>query len=219
MAILELCAGYGGLGLAVQALTGDKVAYVAENGEAASLVLAERFPDAPNIGDITTYDFTQLTGQVDIITAGFSCQDISNAGPRKGISGERSRVWKDVARAVRDIRPRVVFLENVGAIRHRNRGLDAVLADLAALGYDATWTCIRASAVGAPHHRERWFCIAVPTGPIDPRLEVGDAEAGYNLPAAERSGSVSQDAHGAVEPQRLGPAPRETSWGGARTNP
>lgn len=131
----------------MEALTGDKVAYVAENGEAASLVLAERFPSVPNIGDITTYDFTRLRGEVDKITAGFPCQPVSNAGLRLGVLDERW-LWPSVARAVRDIRPRYVFLENVSAIRHRGRGHDAVLGDLATLGYDAWWTCLRASEVG-----------------------------------------------------------------------
>ncbi|MGW2513683.1 DNA cytosine methyltransferase [Streptomyces scopuliridis] len=160
MPILELCAGYGGVGMAVEALTGDKVAYVAESDEAASLVLAHRFPHAPNIGDITVYDWTQLVGLVDIVTAGFSCQDISNAGPREGISGKRSRVWKDVAKAVGVLRPRLVFLENVAVIR--SRGLDVVAKDLAAVGYDLWWTSFRASALGAAHHRDRWFGVAVP---------------------------------------------------------
>lgn len=159
MPILELCAGYGGLGMAVESLTGDKVAYVAEVDEAATKILAHRFPDAPNIGDITTYDWTQLVGLVDIITAGFPCQDISNAGRRAGIHGERSGIWKNVAEAVRVLRPRVVFLENVSAIRRR--GLDVVVGDLASLGYDVRWVSVRASAMGAAHHRDRWFCIAV----------------------------------------------------------
>lgn len=160
MPILSLCSGYEGLGMAIEALTGDKVAYVADSDKAASLVLAHRFPNAPNIGDITTYDFTQLAGLVDKITAGFSCQDISNAGPREGIDGSRSKIWKDVCRAIRDVRPEYAFLENVAAIR--SRGLDIVAEDLAAVGYDLWWTTLRASAVGAAHHRDRWFGIAVP---------------------------------------------------------
>jgi DNA (cytosine-5)-methyltransferase 1 len=165
MPILELCAGYGGLGMAVEALTGDKVAYVADNDEAASRVLAYRFPHAPNIGDISTYDWTQLVGKVDKIAAGFSCQDISNAGPREGIGGSRSRVWKDVAEAVRVIRPSHVYLENVAAIRSKDRGLHVVTGDLAEIGYDLWWTCLRASDVGAAHPRDRWFGIGVPASP------------------------------------------------------
>ena len=160
MPILELCAGYGGLGMAVEALTGDAVAYVAEVDPVACRILEARLPGAPNIGDITAYDWSPLAGQVDIVTAGFPCQDISNAGTRKGINGERSGIWKNVADAVRVLRPRLVFLENVAVIR--SRGLDVVAGDLASIGYDLRWTCLRASAVGAPHQRDRWFGLASP---------------------------------------------------------
>lgn len=159
--ILELCAGYGGVGMAVEALTGGRVAWVADNDPNKAKILERRFPGIPNLGDITLIDWSALADQdVSIITAGFPCQDISNAGKRAGIEGERSGIWANVAEAVRVLRPKLVFLENVGAIR--SRGLGRVLGDLAACGYDAQWTCYRASAVGAPHHRDRWFCVAAP---------------------------------------------------------
>ncbi|MFF7689706.1 DNA cytosine methyltransferase [Streptomyces syringium] len=160
MPILELCAGYGGIGRAVEALTGENVKIVAEIDPYASLILATRYPDARNIGDITQFDWTTITGEVDIITAGFPCQDISNAGKRAGIHGERSGIWESVLGAVRVLRPRLVFLENVSAIR--NRGLAHVLAGLAEARYDTRWCCFRASAVGAPHNRDRWFLVAFP---------------------------------------------------------
>ncbi|MER8067206.1 DNA cytosine methyltransferase [Streptomyces sp. NPDC094034] len=159
--ILELCAGYGGIGRAVEALTGDRIKIVADIDPYASLILATRYPHARNIGDITQFDWATIAGEVDIITAGFPCQDISNAGKRAGIHGERSGIWESVLGAVRVLRPRFVFLENVSAIR--NRGLAHVLAGLAACGYDARWCCFRASATGAPHMRDRWFCIATPS--------------------------------------------------------
>ncbi|MGW2467929.1 DNA cytosine methyltransferase [Streptomyces bauhiniae] len=160
MAILELCAGYGGLGIAVEQLTGDKVTVVAEVHKAACEVMAYRFPDAPNIGDVRYAPWEALRGAVDTITAGFPCQDISNAGKREGIKGERSGIWFNIADAIRIIRPRHVYLENVGAIR--NRGLDSVLTSLHEIGYDAAWTALRASDTGAPHMRDRWFCAATP---------------------------------------------------------
>lgn len=165
MPILELCAGYGGLGRAVESLTGERVRYVAEIDPYAALILGARYPHAPNIGDITTFDWSTLSGQVDIITAGFPCQDISNAGKRAGIHGARSGIWESVLGAVRVLRPRRVYLENVAAIR--NRGLAHVLGGLAACGYDAKWCCFRASATGAPHVRDRWFCIASPVADSD----------------------------------------------------
>ena len=88
-----------------------------------------------------------------MLTGGFPCQDISNAGKRAGIKGSRSSLWKHYARAISEIRPRIVFIENVAALTQR--GLDTVLCDLAKIGYDAEWHCIPASAVGAPHKRDR----------------------------------------------------------------
>lgn len=160
MPILELCAGYGGLGLAVEALTGERVRYVAENDPHASQILAARYPDAPNLGDVQVIDWAALIGEINIITAGFPCQGISNAGRRGGLSDSRSAIWFNVLDAVRVLRPEVLFLENVAAIR--TRGLAEVLAGLAESGYDAKWISLRASEIGAPHHRDRWFCVAVP---------------------------------------------------------
>ncbi|MFL4491777.1 DNA cytosine methyltransferase [Streptomyces sp. VTCC 41912] len=163
MPILGLCAGYGGLELAIEALTGDQTAFVAEIEPHASKILAHHHPEVPNLGDITTIDWHQLIGLVDIVAAGFPCQDISNAGKRVGINGTRSGIWRNVAEAIRILRPRIVFLENVAAITRR--GLDQVLGDLVAIGYDARWVCLRASDAGAAHRRDRWFCVAYPTVP------------------------------------------------------
>ncbi|WP_461296347.1 DNA cytosine methyltransferase [Streptomyces harbinensis] len=163
MPILELCAGYGGLGIAVESLTGERVRYVAEIDAAASLILDTRFPNASNLGDIRKIEWSALAGHVNIITAGFPCQDISVAGRGEGINGARSGIWRDVIEAVHVIRPEIVFLENVAVIR--KRGLSDVLGGLAEIGYDARWCCFRASGTGAPHHRDRWFCIAVPHDP------------------------------------------------------
>ncbi|WP_327073348.1 DNA cytosine methyltransferase [Kitasatospora purpeofusca] len=165
MRILELCAGYGGLGIAVEQLTAGRVVFVAETDPCASAVLAARFPDAPNLGDVRSIDWALLRGQVDVITAGFPCQDISHAGRREGIEGERSRIWADVVDAVRILRPHHLYVENVSALR--TRGLDRVAGDLAAIGYDMRWTCLRAgdAKVGAPHARDRWFAVAYPASP------------------------------------------------------
>lgn len=160
MPILELCAGYGGLALAVEALTGDVTTVVAEVHPAACKIMAARFPNAPNLGDARKIGWKALRGEVDIISCGFPCQDISDAGTRKGIEGERSGLWFTIAEAVRIIRPRHLYLENVSAIR--NRGQGAVLTSLHEIGYDTRWTTLRASDIGAAHQRERWFAIATP---------------------------------------------------------
>jgi DNA (cytosine-5)-methyltransferase 1 len=164
--ILSLCSGIGSLDYAVEKLTGDRVTLYAENSYWPALVMARRYPDARNLGDITKVDWSEVAAQhpeISIITAGFPCQDISNAGARRGISGRRSGVWKNVAEAICTIRPRYAFLENVAALR--SRGLDVVAADLAGGGYDLRWTVLRASDVGAAHRRARWFGIATPTLP------------------------------------------------------
>lgn len=161
--ILSLCSGYGGLDLAVERLTGGRTVAVAETHPAAVRVLEKRFPGAVNLGDITEADFTPWTGRVEAVAAGFPCQDISVAGKGEGIGGKRSGIWKHVARCVEIVRPRMVFLENVAVIR--SRGLDVVAGDLAAIGYDLRWTCLRASDVSAPHPRDRWFGYATPAEP------------------------------------------------------
>ncbi|MER7919428.1 MULTISPECIES: DNA cytosine methyltransferase [unclassified Streptomyces] len=162
--IVALCAGYGGLETAITAGIGGQVTTYAENDPYAAAVFAAHHPGVPNLGDITAVDWEQVRElyRPDVVAAGFPCRNISNAGRRDGINGRWSRVWKNVAEAVGVLRPRYVFLENVAAIR--SRGLDVVAADLAALGYDARWTCLRAGdpEVGAPHPRDRWFAVAYP---------------------------------------------------------
>ncbi|MFG2573191.1 DNA cytosine methyltransferase [Streptomyces sp. NPDC048481] len=162
--IVALCAGYGGLEQAIHAGMGGAPVAFADNDPHAASVFTAHHPDTPNLGDITAVDWHQVRElhRPDVIAAGFPCRNISNAGRRDGINGQWSRVWKNVAEAVGVVRPRLVFLENVAALR--SRGLDVVAADLAALGYDARWTCLRAgdAEVGAPHERDRWFAVAHP---------------------------------------------------------
>ncbi|MFE4828360.1 DNA cytosine methyltransferase [Streptomyces sp. NPDC056672] len=197
--VLALCAGYGGLEIAVQAGTGGVPVAYAESDPYAAAVFAAHHPGVPNLGDITRTDWRQVRDLYapDVIGAGFPCRNISNAGKRDGIHGQWSRVWKNVAEAVGIIRPRVVYLENVAALR--SRGLDVVAADLAALGYDVRWTCLRAGdpEVGAPHPRDRWFAVAHPSAE-NPDITAwgqwrtpapGEAQAGRARPdAGGRSG-------------------------------
>ena len=97
---------------------------------------------------------------VDVLCGGFPCQDISAAGKRVGIDGERSGLWFHYARVIGELRPRYVVVENVADLLIR--GMGRVLGDLAALGYDAEWSVVSACAVGAPHTRERVFIVAYP---------------------------------------------------------
>jgi DNA (cytosine-5)-methyltransferase 1 len=99
---------------------------------------------------------------VDVLAGGFPCQDLSYAGKGAGIDGERSGLWGEYARLIRELRPRYVVVENVTALLAR--GMGRVLGDLAACGYDAEWDCIPAAAVGAPHRRDRVWIVAYPNG-------------------------------------------------------
>lgn len=99
---------------------------------------------------------------VDLIAGGFPCQDISIAGKGAGIDGERSGLWSEFARIVRELRPEYVLVENVPALL--GRGIERVLGDLAESGYHAEWDCISAASVGAPHRRERVFIVAYAVG-------------------------------------------------------
>lgn len=94
----------------------------------------------------------------EVITGGFPCQDISFAGDGAGLTGERSGLWWQFRRTIRMVRPQFALLENVAALL--NRGMGTVLGSLASIGYDAEWDCIPASAVGAPHERDRAWIIA-----------------------------------------------------------
>jgi DNA (cytosine-5)-methyltransferase 1 len=181
----SLCTGYGGLDLGVlAALGGGRTTWVADPDPHVSAILAARMPGVPNLGDITTVDWNQVE-PVDVLTAGFPCQDISAAGRGAGIrKGTRSGIWHQVVEAVRHLRPALLVVENVAALRWRKGGLDVVLGDLAEVGYDAHWTSVRASDIGAPHRRERVFLLAYRVGtrftawaanPIGAGLEDADA--------------------------------------------
>jgi DNA (cytosine-5)-methyltransferase 1 len=161
----SLCTGYGGLDLATTQVLGGQIVWVADPDPNVSTLLAARYPDVPNLGDITSIDWATVP-PADVITAGFPCQDISTAGRGAGITaGARSGIWTHIAHAIGILQPRLVFVENVAALRWPGRGLDIVLADLATRGYHARWTCLAAADVGAPHRRNRLFLIAWPHHP------------------------------------------------------
>jgi DNA (cytosine-5)-methyltransferase 1 len=154
----SLFTGIGGIEIGFEN-QGYETTWMVEKDEYARTILRKQFPNATLYGDITEIDFRTIP-KVDIITGGFPCQDISNAGKRVGITGSRSSLWKYYHKAIREIRPQYALIENVSALT--KRGLDVVLSDLAEIGYDAEWYNISASAVGAPHRRERIFIIAYP---------------------------------------------------------
>ena len=193
MKLGSLFSGYGGLDLAAAEVLGGEVAWHCEWDDAPSKILAHHYPDIPNFRDVSLVDFTTVP-PVDVLTGGFPCQDVSLAGRRAGMrEGTRSGLWSQYARAIDELKPSLVVIENVrgllsaeadrnmepdpwsvgdGDARPSLRALGAVLGDLADLGYDAEWCGVRAADAGAPHGRFRVFVIAYPRGGRDGRRAV-----------------------------------------------
>jgi DNA (cytosine-5)-methyltransferase 1 len=152
----SLFAGIGGIDIGFER-AGFIAKWQVEIDPYCRKVLAKNFPHAERFEDVRNCGVANLSA-VDVIVGGFPCQDISNAGKRAGITGERSGLWSEYARIIRELRPRFVFVENVAALLVR--GMDVVLGDLAALGYDAEWRIVSAYDLGAPHLRERVWIVA-----------------------------------------------------------
>lgn len=218
MRIGSLFSGAGGLDLAaLELFPGASMAWHCEVQPSAAKVLAHHWPDVPNLGDVTQVDWAAIE-PVDVLTGGFPCQDVSTAGRRAGLAdGTRSGLWSHMRDAIAAMRPRWVLVENVKgllsapAIRRVEsedadlgyvgsgpvlRALGAVLGDLAGLGFDADWTCVRASQVGACHRRERVFVLAYP------------ADAGSSA-VGEYAGEPSPEEAGAQASYRSGNSDRE----------
>ena len=161
--VLDLFSGIGGFSLGLERTGGFETVAFCEIEPFPRAVLKEHWPDVPCYEDVRTLTADQLRSDgiaVDVICGGFPCQDLSYAGKGAGLEGARSGLWSEIARLVGELRPQYVIVENVSALL--SRGLGRVLGDLAEIGYGAEWHCIPASAVGAPHIRDRIWIIAYP---------------------------------------------------------
>jgi DNA (cytosine-5)-methyltransferase 1 len=159
---LALFSGAGG-GLLGSALLGWRTVCAVERDAHSAQLLAQRQNDRilepfPIWSDVCSFDGRPWRGFVDVVSAGFPCQDISPAGNGAGIHGERSGLVREAFRIVREVEPGYVCLENSSALT--TRGLDFVLGELAALGFDAEWDVFRASDVGFTHERARMWILA-----------------------------------------------------------
>ena len=188
----SLFTGYGGLDLAVEEAFEAETIWVSDVDPGANRIIAHRYPGVPNLGDVTTIDWSGVQ-RPDILSGGSPCQDLSTAGARAGmVNGTRSNLWVAMREAIAQLEPTYVVWENVrGALSARAesdlgwteglldgrppeahpkkedpalRALGRVLGDLSDLGYDARWLTLRASDVGACHRRERVFVVAHPKG-------------------------------------------------------
>mgnify|MGYP000845275774 FL=1 len=223
-----LFAGYGGLDLAVLDVFDAALEWYAEIDPAPARIMAHHHPGAPNLGDVTAVDWTNVP-PVDVITGGSPCQDLSHAGKRAGMrAGTRSGLWASMLDAVDIIRPRLVVWENVrgalsagaasgmescpgcvGDTRHGRpplRALGRVLGDLAGIGYDAAWTSLRAADVDGAHGRFRVFVVATPADADDTRRR----QHGRPLTVPTEHAAAQHMRSGDHRPLTLLPTPRAT---------
>ena len=151
----SLFAGIGGIDLGFER-AGLRCVWQCEFDEWCRGILARHWPDVPRYDDVRELSALGVR-RPDVLVGGFPCQPFSLAGKRKAQDDPR-HLWPYFARLVGDLRPAYVVGENVRGLC--NRGLDEVLGDLAALGYDAEWQVVSAASCGAPHIRERVFIVA-----------------------------------------------------------
>ena len=191
----ELFAGIGGFSLGLER-AGMECKWQVEIDPYATAVLKKHWPEVPKHEDVRAFP-PQGDYSVDLICGGFPCQDLSVAGKGAGLAGARSGLWYEFARIIGVIRPQYVLVENVSALL--TRGMDAVLGTLSTLGYDAEWHVVPASAVGAPHRRERVWIVAHANDQGQPDVPVHD-EPGCCVP--EPAGCDVADSENDRHPER-----------------
>jgi len=170
--VLDLFSGIGGFSLGLERTGGFETVAFCEIEPFPRAILAKHWPEVPCYDDVRTLTADKLVADgiaVDIITGGFPCQDISVAGLQAGIAeGTRSGLWSECVRLIGELQPKYAIFENVanllvGPSELPGGWFSRILIDLASLGYDAEWENIPASAVGAPHRRERIWIVAYPS--------------------------------------------------------
>ena len=196
--VLDLFSGIGGFSLGLERTGGFETVAFCEIDEHAQRILRARWPGVPVYDDVSTLKRARLQADgvrlPNVITGGFPCQDLSVAGRRAGIEAARSGLWSEIVRLTGELRPDYLIVENVsnlisGPGDQPGRWFGRVLGDLAALGYDAEWHCIPASAVGAPHSRDRVWILAYPEQieRVRPVFDVDNAAKTIRRNATERS--------------------------------
>ncbi len=213
MRVLDLFSGIGGFSLGLERAGMRTVAFC-EIEPFPRRVLAKHWPEVPIYDDVRTLTAERLASdgvEVDLICGGFPCQDVSRAGRRAGLAGKRSGLYRELVRAIRVVRPKHAIVENVAALVED--GLDVVLGDLAASGYNAEWDCVPAGSIGAPHQRDRVWIIAHSQGGNDGNGDAGSA-VGQEPQSGNRAGScITPDAEGiGCGSGRAGRSPDSFAW-------
>jgi len=190
----SLFSGIGGLELGLEWAGVGHTVWQVEQSDFCRGVLGRHWPSAIRHEDV--HDVGMELEHVEVICGGFPCQDISTAGKGAGIDGPRSGLWREFARIIGVVRPNYVVIENVSALVVR--GLDRVLADLAAMGFDAEWHRLGASDVGAAHRRWRLFIIAWRRTPDAERVELRHEPGRFSR--QDREGPAFPGNNGAAQP-------------------
>jgi site-specific DNA-cytosine methylase len=188
---LEFCAGYGGIGLGLKNIFGERmrtIAYCELEGFAQANLLSKMekglMDVAPIWNDLKTFPYESFHGLVDILIAGYPCQPFSSAGKRAGKEDPR-HLWPWIADGIRLLQPRMCFFENVEG--HISLGLSTVISDLEELGYKVSWGIFSASEVGAVHQRKRVFIMAhnksQSSGRLCERTQTQESKFGFNCEA------------------------------------
>jgi len=204
--ILSLFSGIGGLELGLEWAGLGVTRWQVEQDAFARQVLARHWPEAQRFEDVCTVTAGDFPG-CDVICGGFPCQDISAPGKGEGLDGARSGLWREFGRLCGELRPRLIVAENVSALIVR--GLDRVLGDLAALGYDAEWQVLSATDAHAPHERERLFIIGylADTDGAGLREHRGPEPARAQHPAPQRGGAGLAAGRGSALGRRVESTP------------
>lgn len=244
---LGICAGALGLELGLEiAIPNYRTAIMVEReisvvGRVAARVQEGSIPELLAWDDVATFDGRPLRGLVSVVSAGFPCQPFSVAGKRKGTGDERW-IWPSIARIIGEVAPEIVFLENVPGLLldpsididrwnveeqpdDALGGMATVLRDLAGLGFDAEWCCVRASDVGASHGRKRVFILAYRNGGRrETRRSIGTLRSGLESRNGSHDGSAPMAHAGRAgigrtpEPARLnGGGSSSDDWGASGT--
>ena len=212
----SLCTGIAGLDLAVEQHFDADLIWMSDDNDKASEFLSVRYPDVPNIGDLRTADPATLEVPT-ILTMGFPCQPVSAAGLQKGIDDDRW-LFDDICVFIDQMtdRPELLVIENVRNLLSHDQGRTAlnVVRQVAGLGFDLRWGCVRASDAHLPHKRERFFAVA--TYADDDRGDIGRTEqggpgewpdqgqAGTPEPQTPRGGETPADTTGMGREPRTG---------------
>jgi len=156
----SLFSGIGGFDLGFER-AGMECAWQVEIDKRCQDVLSKHWPNTKRYSDVKECGKYNLE-PVNLICGGFPCQDVSLAGKRTGLGGKRSTLWSEFYRIICELRPEWVVIENVPGLLSVNDGefFRRILRELAKSGYDAEWQVIPASAIGAPHKRERIWIVA-----------------------------------------------------------